>query len=94
MPRHGMPSTSRNEDSTWRWMAWRARLACPRPTQVDFGILATPPPILGEFGQVESDFWVLLLIRRTLFWVEVMYGKEFMLEGQFAHTIYTSDSPI
>jgi hypothetical protein len=25
-----------------------------KPTQVDFGIRATPPPILGDFGRVES----------------------------------------
>jgi hypothetical protein len=40
-----------------------------RPTQVDLGIRAIPPPILGDFGRVESGVWVILLIRHTLFWV-------------------------
>ena len=55
---------------------------------------SNPPADFGRFGRGESGFWVILLIRRTSFWVwDYFLVLGFILEGQFAHTIQT-DSPV
>ena len=53
------------------------------PAQVDFRFGAPPQPILGNFGKVESDFWVILLIQRALFWVQGYLWYRVYIGGSF-----------
>ena len=77
---------------------WREALSVvaqwgPRPTQVDIGIRATPPPILGDFGRVESLFGSFCPYDAVCFGFTVAREFRGYIRGHFAHTIQT-DSPI